>query len=157
MRPSKKDGASWKLISHLVLNHLSLGADEESTQAFRELLGLYDFAGSQANRNVIEGLSKVEARPKVMRVLSDGRPGVARGIEVRLQFDENKYAGRGAFLFASVLERFLSQYASINSFVQVVFTSSTRAVCELGVLITIAISPFLIMSNTFGRRPSASL
>ena len=39
-----------------------------------------------------------------------------RGIEVSVEFDEQKYIGTGVFLFASVLERFLGLYASINSF-----------------------------------------
>ena len=35
-------------------------------------------------------------------------------------FDENKYVGSGLFLFASILERFLGQYVSINSFSQLI-------------------------------------
>ena len=46
--------------------------------------------------------------------------GFARGLEISLEFDEDHYAGSGVFLFASVLERFLGHYASINSFVQTV-------------------------------------
>ena len=34
---------------------------------------------------------------------------------ITIEFEEEKYAGSGVFLFASVLERFLSLYASINS------------------------------------------
>ena len=33
-----------------------------------------------------------------------------------LTFDEQKYTGSSAFLFASVLETFLGLYATINSF-----------------------------------------
>jgi len=46
--------------------------------------------------------------------------GFARGMEISLEFDEEKYAGSGVFLFASVLEQFLGHYVSINSFVQTV-------------------------------------
>jgi type VI secretion system protein ImpG len=45
---------------------------------------------------------------------------------VSLQFDEQQYVGSGAFLLASVLERFLALYASINSFVQMVATTQQR-------------------------------
>ena len=39
-------------------------------------------------------------------------------MQVTLEFDEDKYVGSGLYLFASVLERFLAQYVSINSFTQ---------------------------------------
>jgi type VI secretion system protein ImpG len=43
---------------------------------------------------------------------------------VTLEFDEEKYIGTGIFLFASVLERFLGLYASLNSFCQLVGKTS---------------------------------
>ena len=46
--------------------------------------------------------------------------GFCRGVEVTLEFDEQRYVGVGAYLFACVLERFLGLYASINSFSQLV-------------------------------------
>jgi type VI secretion system protein ImpG len=54
------------------------------------------------------------------RVTADGQRIFARGIEVNLELDEAKYAGSGVFLFASILERFLGLYASLNSFTQTV-------------------------------------
>ena len=36
------------------------------------------------------------------------------------EFDEDKFVGAGLYLFASVLERFLAQYVSVNSFSQLV-------------------------------------
>jgi type VI secretion system protein ImpG len=41
--------------------------------------------------------------------------GFCRGQEVTIEFDEDKYAGSGVFLFANVLERFLALYTSLNS------------------------------------------
>jgi type VI secretion system protein ImpG len=40
--------------------------------------------------------------------------------------DEEKFLGSGAFLFASVLDRFLGLYASINSFSKLVVTTRQR-------------------------------
>jgi len=45
---------------------------------------------------------------------------------VAVQFDDEKFAGSGAYLFASVLERFLGLYSSINSFSKLVATSQQR-------------------------------
>jgi type VI secretion system protein ImpG len=49
-----------------------------------------------------------------------------RGIEIELLFNEDKYVGSSIYLFASVLERFLAQYVSINSFTRLVIKSIQR-------------------------------
>ena len=114
LRPSLRGESRWRLVSHLAVNHLSLGAgDGDGLRAFREILSLYDFANSAVTRQRIEGLVGIEAEPKT-RIL----PGIGpvRGMQVTLTFDEQKYAGSSSFLFASVLEAFLGMYATINSF-----------------------------------------
>ena len=64
---------------------------------------------------VIDGLLKVKCGPAVARL-----PGPAtsfcRGTDVEMELDEEKFSGSGAYLFASVLERFLAQYVTLNSF-----------------------------------------
>jgi type VI secretion system protein ImpG len=50
----------------------------------------------------------------------------ARGTEVTLRFDERAFEGSGVFLLGAVLDRFLAEYASINSFTQIVITSDQR-------------------------------
>jgi type VI secretion system protein ImpG len=47
-------------------------------------------------------------------------------LEVRIEFDEDKYVGSGVFLFASVLEKFLGLYTSLNSFTQMIATTRQR-------------------------------
>jgi type VI secretion system protein ImpG len=46
--------------------------------------------------------------------------GFARGLEVGLVLDETKYVGNSGFLFASVLERFLGLYVTVNSYTRLV-------------------------------------
>ena len=43
-----------------------------------------------------------------------------RGVETTIEFDEERYVGSGIYLFASVIERFLGLYVSLNSFNQLV-------------------------------------
>jgi type VI secretion system protein ImpG len=43
-----------------------------------------------------------------------------RGVEVTIGFEESEYAESGLYMFASILERFLSQFISSNSFTQLV-------------------------------------
>ena len=52
--------------------------------------------------------------------------GFCRGIELTIEFDEDKYVGSGPFLFACVIERFLGLYASINSATRLVARSKQR-------------------------------
>jgi type VI secretion system protein ImpG len=136
IRPSSREEGRWKLVSHLSLNFLSIsevGGEDPATggrsralEAFREILRLHDFGESAVTRARIEGLVGVEARPVLRRVHVHGQSIHARGLEVRLAFDEDKFAGHGAFLFASVLERFLGLYTSLNSFVQTVAVARQR-------------------------------
>ena len=121
------------MLSHLSLNHLSLVGGEESLHAFREILRLYDFSDpesghhvTEVNRLLAEGITALSSRPVVARTGQSPASGFCRGIEVTLEFDEEKYVGTGAFLFASVLERFLGLYATVNSFCQLVARARQR-------------------------------
>jgi type VI secretion system protein ImpG len=127
LRPARRRGAFWKLISHLNLNHLSLSDDGEGRAALQEILRLYDFADPESgqqladvNRQMVEGVLDLRSRRVVGRVADAAASGFCRGIEVSLTLDEERYVGTGVYLFASVLERFLGQYATINSFTQLV-------------------------------------
>jgi len=63
--------------------------------------------------------------PHYARVVRDDGAGFARGQRVEVTFDEDKFEGAGMYLFASVLERFLGSYVSLNSF-SVIWTASRR-------------------------------
>jgi type VI secretion system protein ImpG len=115
-RPPLGQGALWRLISHLTLNHLSITDGEQGTRALQEILALYDFAESDETRAVIEGIAEVRSRPVNARAPTGGPGSFCRGTEVSIEFDETYYAGSSVFLFASVLERFLALYCSLNSF-----------------------------------------
>jgi type VI secretion system protein ImpG len=123
-RPPLRRGAQWRLISHLSLNYLSIC--EGGREALQEILKLYDSADSAVIRQQITGITSVSSRRVVGRPASMPWNGFCRGTEVTIQFDEEKYVGSGVFLFASVLEKFLGLYASLNSFVQLVATTQQR-------------------------------
>jgi type VI secretion system protein ImpG len=112
------------LISHLSLNYLSIC--EGGRGALQEILKLYDFSDSAVVRQQIEGIVDVRSRRVVGRPASLPWNGFCRGIEVTVEFDEEKYVGSGLFLFACVLEKFLGLYASLNSFTQLIATTQQR-------------------------------
>jgi type VI secretion system protein ImpG len=116
LRPPKRRGLQWRLVSHLSLNYLSLV--EGGKDALQEMLTLYNFTGSQTVRRQIEGLIGIESRVAVTRVASPDFAGFVRGTDVQLTLDEDCYVGGSIYLFASVLERFLALYCAPNSFIR---------------------------------------
>jgi type VI secretion system protein ImpG len=125
LRPGSRPGLLWRLISHLALNHLSLVGDG-TADALREILKLYNFVDSAETRNQIDGIVSVASRRVVGHVWTGGPVDFCRGLEVTLQFDEERYSGSGLFLFASVLERFLALYGTVNSFTKLIATVKGR-------------------------------
>jgi len=113
-RPPLHGSLQWRLISHLSLNHLSLV--QKGAEALREILQLYNFSNDPAIAKQVAGIVNVTSRPCVSRVTSDTGVAFCRGTDVTIEFDEDQYVGTGVFLLASVLERFLGLYSSMNSF-----------------------------------------
>jgi type VI secretion system protein ImpG len=127
LRPPLRQGTYWRLISHLCLNHLSLANSLEGRESLQEILRLYDFSDPEMNKqmslvtqHLIDGISAVGSQKVTGRIATPDGGGFCRGMEVTIEFDEEKYVGRGVYLFACVLERFLGLYTSINSFTQLV-------------------------------------
>lgn len=124
LQPPLRRGLHWRVLSQLTLNHLSITDEDDGRLALQEILRVYDFithesADQQAAviGNLIDGISSVTSKRVVGRV---GPRGIAQGVEIQVEFDEPKYVGTGAYLVASVLERFFAAYASLNSFTQTV-------------------------------------
>lgn len=125
LRPTLHRGLLWRLVSHLSLNHLSL-VDDESAESLREILRLYDFADSAESRSQIDGILGVKSR-RIVGNLRTGGPGAfCKGTEVTLHFDPERFTASSLFLFASVLERFLALYSTINSFSKLIATVKGR-------------------------------
>jgi type VI secretion system protein ImpG len=118
LRPEFGSGGRWRLLSHLSLNHLSLADTQDGAAALKEILSLYDFRDSAETRAMIQGITRVRAERSTARVPGGGIGAFCRGVDIALEFDEARFAGAGLYLLASVLERFLGLYCSINSFVR---------------------------------------
>lgn len=124
LRPATGRSVLWRLISHLSLNYLSLVEDGKA--ALQEILKLYDFTGSTFSEKQVEGISHLRSRKHFARIMSDNGITFARGTRVEIDFDEDQFVGGGVYLFASIIERFLGLYVSLNSFNQLVAISRQR-------------------------------
>jgi len=123
------DGAqSWRAVSHLSLNYLSMMDVNPATgaAALRDILELYAPSSDVGAKRQIEALRSERVQPIVRRLPGAGVLSFGRGIELVIEVDELAYEGASAFLFGAVLQQFLARYVSINSFVEVVLRSVSR-------------------------------
>jgi len=122
LRPELGQGTRWRLISHLTLHGLSLRDFESGAEGLREILRLYDPINSISTADAIDGLQSVTVERgtgKIAEIIEGRRHEyVCRGLNVELMFDDSKFTSGEMYLFASVLDRFLGLYCSINSFVR---------------------------------------
>jgi type VI secretion system protein ImpG len=126
-RFERNEGALWRLISHLSLNHLSLGA--AGVEALQELLRLYDLPRNATNRRLVDGVVGLAYQPASACLPGNPFPTFVRGTQVRLTLDEQAFAGHGLRLFAQVLDHFFGLYVHANSFTQLeVLSAQTQEV-----------------------------
>ena len=115
----------WRLISHMSLNYVSLTDAEH----FRELLRVYDFQSEHdaqralAHQRMLDGIIRVGSgfHERLIR----GAP--VRGTKIEMELNEDHFAGEGdAYLFATILDRFMGLYVTLNAYAQLVvrFTRS---------------------------------
>lgn len=127
IRPPQRRALQWRLISHLNLNYLSIVNSENGTpEALQEILHLYNFDDSSVTRKQILGIVGIETKKAVRQIGGRIGAGFVRGLETTVTFDEEQFVGSGMYLFASVLERFLALYSSLNSFNQMTMRSLQR-------------------------------
>lgn len=124
VRPPMRKGLQWRLISHLGLNHLSLV--EGGVDALREILRLYNAANNPSSEHQIAGVASLHSSRKMARIESEHGFVFCQGMAIDTDLDEEQFAGGGAFLFASVLNRFFGLYSAINSFTQLRVTTRQR-------------------------------
>jgi len=115
IEPLLGGGELWSFLSHLSLNLLSL----MDLNGLKELLRLYIFpkgrdrVGITANLKRVEGITDVSASPAD----SLFRGFLVRGQEITIEARQDHFASTGDLvLFGSVMDRFFSEYSSLNSF-----------------------------------------
>jgi len=109
----------WRLLSHLFLNYLSV-ADAEN---LRSVLKLYIFTETKdraallSNTQRVEGIQELEVRASDRFV--NGQ--LLRGQEINVRIDRQGFTGVGdLYLFGSVLDVFLGNYAAINAYTRLI-------------------------------------
>lgn len=132
-RPSSRrpvGDLGWRLVSQLALNHVALSGEspQEAAAALRTTLNLYGPPEDAAWARQVGGVRSLEAHPVVRRLPFEGPLTFGTGIAITLELDDLAYQGVSAYLMASVLERFFSRHAAINSFTQMTLRTAQRGV-----------------------------
>ena len=128
LAPAPAPRASWRAISHLALNYLSLtqSSPEEGAAGLRDLLELYASSADVSARRQIEGIRSVRIARIVRRLREPGPLAFGRGLEINLNVDELAFEGASAYLLGAVLDRYFARHVSINSFTETVLRSDAR-------------------------------
>jgi type VI secretion system protein ImpG len=124
-RPAPSWGeSSWRLISHLSLNYLSI--ESQGVALLRDFLALYADQNDSVATRQIEGLKAIAFTPIVRRMPVPGPISHGRGLGITLTLDDDAFEGTGLLPLSAALERFFGRYVSLNSFTQLRVSSATR-------------------------------
>ena len=126
-RSSPVEGATaWHMISELTQNYLGVCQEAGGAAALRELLHLYAQLGDPQLRRQPEGVRSVSATPVIRPMPAPGPRSFVRGLEIRVDCEEQAFAAHGVFTLASVLSEFFAKHASIHSFTELVLSTRER-------------------------------
>lgn len=131
-RPNPRAGSrgelQWRLVNFLAFNHLGLKDRHAGDPAgsLREVLSLFADLGDAVTERQIRGLTGVDSRPVTRSIRRPDGYHAARGTQITVTLDERAFEGAGIALIGAVLDRFLADYAHVNSFTETAIVSQTR-------------------------------
>lgn len=115
LHPVLDGGLQWSLLSNMSLNYMSL-LDKDS---LKQILRTYDFPSvynrqsARSSQKKLDAITRIETQP--IDRLFRGLP--VRGLQSTLWLEQSAFGSEGElYLFGTVLARFFSLYASVNSF-----------------------------------------
>lgn len=115
---SRFDDLTWRWISQLSLNHLSLAEAGTDAEPLRALLALYADRGDPAYARHARAVTRVRSAPIVERLPMAGPMCFAHGTEITLDIDDGVLSGGSRLLLSAILSRLFARHAAINSFVR---------------------------------------
>ncbi|MBW5812524.1 MULTISPECIES: type VI secretion system baseplate subunit TssF [Yersinia] len=114
-----KQGARWRLISQMSLNHM-LFSGPEGTRVLKETLALYNITEKPSVQRLINLIQQVESRPVTARLVKNDPHSLARGVEITITFSRDAEQEVEYFLLCRFIDGLLALYAPVNSFSRVI-------------------------------------
>jgi type VI secretion system protein ImpG len=108
----------WRIVSHLAPGHDGFVREDGGPDLLADHLSLYVRDEAPALRREIQGIVGLTATNVTRRVSGDMRVAFQRGQKLTLQVAMGSYEAASAYLFTSVVARFLAEFATINSFAE---------------------------------------
>lgn len=115
----------WRLISILSLSQRGfIGPNGTgNVAALREMLTLFSDVSDNVSSRQIQALHSISTRQITRTVRRPSGFHAASGIQVTLEFDDDVLDPGSLVAFTAMLDRFLADYAAVNSFTQCVVRS----------------------------------
>lgn len=108
----------WKLVSHLLINHISLCNESEAVGALKKMLQIYNFSEAATNDKLIESIAGLKQTPAISKSPLGG--GIIQGTEITVEFKNDIADSQSILQFGSILDRFFSVYVDAFSFSRLV-------------------------------------
>jgi len=113
-KPPEDEKYIWMYLSHLSSTWASLA----NAETLKNFLSVYNWSGEEGRKRRIDAIVDVQSGPA--EKLHNG--SVIRGVRVSVTLRETEFKDSGDIhLFGRILSEFLSQFVSINSFLELVF------------------------------------
>jgi type VI secretion system protein ImpG len=117
--------AQGKLVAMLGLQLLPLFRENPAaSMRLREVVGHWNPNPSAESSSLVSSIVESNARQVLEEVWIGADRCFARGVEVTVDMTEQALPGRSVFLYASILEHFLSWSSSLNCFTRLVIRSA---------------------------------
>jgi len=118
---------AWQVVGHLTPNFTAFaGAQDGDAAPLRRHLALYGQVDDPSLRRQVEGVRAIRSSPISRRAPGETSGAILRGQRLHITLDESGFENGRAFLFSAVLDRFLAEFAAVNSFIETTFDSSQR-------------------------------
>ncbi|GAB3443880.1 type VI secretion system baseplate subunit TssF [Massilia solisilvae] len=115
------NGAHWRLVTHLALNHAQL--TNAGLGDFQKMLALYDLVRTPISQRQVNGIVGLEHGAVRAWVKTLPASTLMPGIAVRMTVDEEAFVGSSLYVFAQVMDRFFALNAQLNCFTQLTLVS----------------------------------
>ncbi|WP_229483330.1 type VI secretion system baseplate subunit TssF [Massilia horti] len=116
-----RQGAHWRLIAHLALNHARL--TDAGLLDFQKMLSLYDLPRSAISQRLIKGIVGLTHGTVRAWIKTEPMSTLMPGIGIRMTVDEQAFVGSGIYVFAQVMERYFAMNSQLNCFTQLQIVS----------------------------------
>lgn len=112
------DDLTWRWISQLSLNHISLADSDAGAEPLRALIKLYADRGDPSLRRHGTSIIGLRSRSLVERLEVPGPLCFGRGTEITIDINDALLSGGSRFLLSFLLAQLFARHTAINSFVR---------------------------------------